>query len=509
MPPLRRCGAFSKSFARLTRGLPNGLFDNNAVASYLARLFSKPGRTDDFRKLAHKLFIVAADLDTGKATPFGAPGFDHVPISEAVKASAALPGLYPPARIDGRDYVDGALKKTLHASVALKEGAKLLICINPLVPYDAELAVRSGRKPMPLAERGLLTVLSQTFRALIHSRMRVGMDRYATEFPDADVVLFEPARDDEVIFFANIFSYADRRRLAEHAYRHTLRELERRDERARADPRPSRRRNRPGALKGRLPRQRALARSGGCGIAWGRSNWRWEPRESASGGANPNVPRGGNAMPPKPPRRTRERILETALEMFNELGEPTVATTSIAFEMGISPGNLYYHYHSKEAIVADLFAEFRREIEKTLAAPEQRLPNAEDCWLFLHLVFEAIWKYRFIYRDINDLVDPLSCDRGAVPPHPGAQDPGRGADPRRPRQGRTDARRARRDHDAGAEHRAGGELLDVVRVRPRSARRRRRQMLARGAFHVIALAAPYLEPRERELFDQLAKRYIA
>ncbi len=256
---------FFESFARLTHGLPNGLFDNNAVARYLARLFSQPGRTNDFRELPHRLFIVAADLDTGKATPFGAPGFDHVPISEAVKASAALPGLYPPARIDGHDYVDGALKKTLHASVALREGAKLLFCINPLVPYDAELAARSGGKPRPLAERGLLTVLSQTFRALIHSRLRIGMERYAAEFPDADMVLFEPARDDDVIFFANIFSYSDRRRLAEHAYRHTLRELERRAAElgpilARHGVEIDRE-----ALKGRLPRQSV---AGGGGRLW-------------------------------------------------------------------------------------------------------------------------------------------------------------------------------------------------------------------------------------------------
>ena len=151
-----------------------------------------------------------------------------MPISEAVKASSALPGLYPPARIGDRDYVDGALKKTLHGSVALREGAKLLICVNPLVPYDGDRAASAGAKPVRLADRGLLTILSQTFRALIHSRMRVGMGRYAKEFPDADVVLFEPAQDDEVIFFANMFSYADRRRLAEHAYRHTLSELRRR-----------------------------------------------------------------------------------------------------------------------------------------------------------------------------------------------------------------------------------------------------------------------------------------
>jgi NTE family protein len=220
---------FVESFLRLTRGLPNGLFDNDAIAAYLARLLSQPGRTDDFRKLKHQLFIVATDLDSGASTPFGAPSLDHVPISQAVKASVALPGLYPPARIGDRDYVDGALKKTLHASVALKAGAKLVICVNPLVPFDADLAQRrGGGKPVRLGDRGLTAVLSQTFRALIQSRMQVGMGRYAREFPDADVILFEPARDDPVIFFANMFSYADRRRLAEHAYRHTLRELRRR-----------------------------------------------------------------------------------------------------------------------------------------------------------------------------------------------------------------------------------------------------------------------------------------
>ena len=224
------------------------------IAAYLSRLLSQPGRTDDFRKLARKLFIVATDLDSGRSAPFGSPGLDEVPISEAVKASAALPGLYPPARIGDRDYVDGALKKTFHASVALKAGAKLLICINPIVPYNGGLAAQGGAPRIRLAERGLLTVLSQTFRALVHSRMTVGMERYAKEFPDADVVLFEPAQDDEVIFFANIFSYADRRRLADHAYRHTLAELQAAHRRTGADPSSPRHRARPRGS--RQPRQR-------------------------------------------------------------------------------------------------------------------------------------------------------------------------------------------------------------------------------------------------------------
>jgi predicted acylesterase/phospholipase RssA len=218
-----------ESLQQLGRVLPSGLLDNEAIGAYLARMFSTPGRVNDFRRLSRKLFIVATDLETCVATPFGAPGFDDVPISLAVQASSALPGLYPPVEIGGRHYVDGALTKTLHASVALAEGAKLLLCVNPLTPFDADAAARkSRRRRISLAERGFPTIMSQTFRAIIHSRMQVGMERYAQTYPDADVILFEPARDDPEMFFANMFSYSDRRRLCEHAYQKTREELRRR-----------------------------------------------------------------------------------------------------------------------------------------------------------------------------------------------------------------------------------------------------------------------------------------
>lgn len=220
---------FAESLQQLGRALPAGLFDNERVGAYLARLFSAGGRVNDFRRLAKKLFIVATDLDSCSATPFGAPGLDDVPISRAVQASSALPGLFPPVEINGRHYVDGALMKTLHASVALAEGAKLLICVNPLTPIDADAVARkSHRRRLSLAARGLPSVMSQTFRALIHSRMRVGMERYAKSYPDADVILFEPARDDAEMFFTNVFSYSSRHRLAEHAYQRTREELRRR-----------------------------------------------------------------------------------------------------------------------------------------------------------------------------------------------------------------------------------------------------------------------------------------
>ncbi len=179
--------------------------------------------------------------------------------------------------------------------MALKEGAKLLFCVNPLAPYDAELAAKSGRKPRPLAERGLLTVLSQTFRSLVYSRMRVGMGRYAAEFPDADVVLFEPARDDDVIFFANIFSYSDRRRLAEHAYRHTLQELERRaDELGPILARHGVEIDRE-ALKGRLPRQRAAGGAKGLWDSVHPLELALGNLERAFGRGEPEHPEGGNS----------------------------------------------------------------------------------------------------------------------------------------------------------------------------------------------------------------------
>jgi hypothetical protein len=170
--------------------------------------------------------VVAADLDSGRPILFGGKGWDHVPISKAVQASTALPGLYPPVKIDGSDCVDGVLLRTVHASVAFEQGVELLLCVNPIVPTDVRQAVGQGLMPRGiLTRRGLPSVLSQTFRTLIHSRLEVGLSRYATHFPGADLVLFEPGREEYAMFFSNMFSFSSRREVCELAYRHTRREL--------------------------------------------------------------------------------------------------------------------------------------------------------------------------------------------------------------------------------------------------------------------------------------------
>ena len=222
--PFRR--GVMESFAALGRAVPTGLFDQRAIDGFLTRLFTTAGRTNDFRRLRHQLFLAATNLDTGAAVTFGEPGFDHVPISKAIEASAALPGLFPPVAIDGEHYVDGALNKTLHASVALDQGVGLLLCVNPLVPFDASSASRRGRLTIEkLNQGGLPLVLAQTFRAVIHSRMKVGMEKYRREYPHADILLFEPDGEDADMFFANIFSYTHRKRLCDDAYQKTRQRL--------------------------------------------------------------------------------------------------------------------------------------------------------------------------------------------------------------------------------------------------------------------------------------------
>jgi AcrR family transcriptional regulator len=103
-------------------------------------------------------------------------------------------------------------------------------------------------------------------------------------------------------------------------------------------------------------------------------------------------------------KQTKDRILETSLAMFNAQGEPNVTTNHIADELGISPGNLYYHYRNKDDIVEQLFARYETQMDQALLVPDDRLPNLEDVWMQLHLVFECMWTYRFLYRDLVDIV---------------------------------------------------------------------------------------------------------
>jgi len=220
--------------------VPTGFFDNTPLANFLNDALSRNRRTDDFRRLPTDLRIVAMHLDSAEVTVFGEPGYNHVPISKAVQASTALPGLYCPVEIDGEHYIDGVARRTVHASVALDAGTDLLFCINPIVPVNVQmeqhanrllnrtpqsgdgLNLTTSRGPKKrLADHGLPSVLSQTFRAIVDSRKRTGFKKYEHTHPDADLILIEPECDDTSLFFSNIFSFRNRHDVCEHAYQAT------------------------------------------------------------------------------------------------------------------------------------------------------------------------------------------------------------------------------------------------------------------------------------------------
>ena len=247
---LRRAAALPRLAARLTRDMLSGrgdsrwsdlvtrigglvltgLFDNAGVEHFLREVFTRRGRSNDFRKLERPLYVIGVDLDSGEAVRFGDKGWDNVPISRAVQASAALPGLYPPVEIRGRHFVDGALRRTMHASVVLDRDVDLMLGINPLVPFnpgtdayaDAQAHRFSDRR---IAEGGFPGVISQALRTMLQSRMQVGLARYPGQYPHIDQVVFEPNAADRELFYTNIFSFAARRRISQLAYRNTLADL--------------------------------------------------------------------------------------------------------------------------------------------------------------------------------------------------------------------------------------------------------------------------------------------
>jgi predicted acylesterase/phospholipase RssA len=202
--------------------IPVGLFDNAPLERFVADVLADRGVANRFGAFRPALRIVATDLDSAEAVCFGTPGWDGIPVSRAVQASTALPVLYRPVEIDGRHYIDGVARRTVHASRALETGAGLVFCVNPIVPVDMRAAPPDARHAgSGLVDAGLPLVLSQTFRTLVHSRMQTGFRGYRHLFPDANTILLEPDVADRTLFFSNVFSFANRQAICTKAYEAT------------------------------------------------------------------------------------------------------------------------------------------------------------------------------------------------------------------------------------------------------------------------------------------------
>jgi AcrR family transcriptional regulator len=212
----------------------------------------------------------------------------------------------------------------------------------------------------------------------------------------------------------------------------------------------------------------------------------------------------------KRPRRTRERILETSLALFNRHGAPQITTADIADEMEISPGNLYYHFGNKDEIVFELYAGHEAEVLPLYADRGGRALDVDDLWLWLHLLFESMWKYRFLYRDL----DQLTSQNAKLGSRFGALFRSGAATVIQLCHGLANAgamRASDREIDSLAQN------VVLVAAYWSSYNRVRRSAAdaaaaagdaGRAAYQVLALFAPYLHGDARAYFDRLAADYL-
>jgi AcrR family transcriptional regulator len=213
----------------------------------------------------------------------------------------------------------------------------------------------------------------------------------------------------------------------------------------------------------------------------------------------------------KKPRRTAERILEITLDLFNRFGEPNVSTTLISAELGISPGNLYYHYPAKDELINALFDRYEKALNELLQAADG-VDNVEDAWFFFHTMFELIWQYRFLYRDLNDL---LSKNRRLETHFQFVlKNKGRAVQAVLDGLSRGGAVRHLTSIEAGPVSTAMVVVLtywlsyEYVRE-PRKALEAESAAasLARGAYHLLSLLMPYLEPASKAHLHTLVGPY--
>jgi len=205
--------------------LPSGMFDNRRIERFIRTGFETRGLTNSFhalyRERGKELYIVAVNLDTAERVVFGHDEDSALTISEAVQATTALPGFYKPARIKGVDYVDGGVRRTANLDVAIEHGADLVVCYNPFRPYNnpVQPGRRRGDRGTPLADHGMLAVMNQVFRSMLHSRLHLALNQYR-EDPNfrGDIILIEPTDTDETFFNMFPMNFWERRRAAEHGY---------------------------------------------------------------------------------------------------------------------------------------------------------------------------------------------------------------------------------------------------------------------------------------------------
>ncbi|MEZ5076007.1 MAG: patatin-like phospholipase family protein [Solirubrobacterales bacterium] len=206
----------------LAEALPTGLYTGSGLAEYVAEALEGDGRVNDFRMLENELYLTATDLDTCERVVFGEEGWDDVPISKAVQCSAALPLVYKPVDLKGRQLVDGGIRSTTNVDIAVEKGAKFIVVVNPLVPYvndfEKKIPTVFGTRVRRVSDMGLPAIANQTFRLIAHARLHQAVEQWQERYPGVDIILVEPEPNDELMFGTPIMDYSRRLKIARHGF---------------------------------------------------------------------------------------------------------------------------------------------------------------------------------------------------------------------------------------------------------------------------------------------------
>lgn len=206
----------------LAEALPTGLYSGGGLQDYVAEILSTDGRVNDFRLLDTELYLTATDLDTCERIVFGEEEWSDVPISKAVQCSTALPIVYKPVELKGREMVDGGIRSTTNVDIAVEKGAKFIIVVNPLVPFvnDFEKTIPTvfGNRVRRVSDMGLPAIANQTFRLIAHQRLHQAVQQWQERYPGVDIILVEPEPNDELMFGTPIMDYSRRLKIARHGF---------------------------------------------------------------------------------------------------------------------------------------------------------------------------------------------------------------------------------------------------------------------------------------------------
>ena len=206
----------------LAEGLPTGIYSGSGIGRYVEEVLSDPDRVNDFRLLDRELYLTATDLDTCERIILGEGDWADVPISKAVECSTALPVVYEPVELKGRQLIDGGIRSTTNVDIAVERGAKFIVVVNPLVPYvndfKRQIPTFLGTRVRRVSDMGLPAIANQTFKLIAHARLHQAVAFWQEKYPGVDILLIEPEPNDELMFGTSVMDYSQRLAIARHGF---------------------------------------------------------------------------------------------------------------------------------------------------------------------------------------------------------------------------------------------------------------------------------------------------